>query len=295
MAIENCQVLLTKGQKKLNTLQVWGFNVPCSWVSNVEAEYLTNLPQTFPTVQWVWEELDHVWQLQNLDNKRPLVEQPIGAYYGHPVWLMNGIFTAIDPDSVAHRTAIARYLKLANVKSIADYGGGFGELALAVSHAIEDASVSIIEPYPSKFALERLRSEASIKFVSAPEACGYDAVIAQDVLEHVEDPLGFAYQIATSTHAGGKIIFANCFYSVIQCHLPATFHMRHTFPLIMNALGLHYLGRVEGAAHAQIFERVGELNINKARRIEAVSRVIGSPLNNAYAFLAQIKHKVLKL
>ena len=113
---------------------IWGCSVPSTSLSQDEIDYLSGLPPKLPTVEWAWGEMDRVWHQLELDNSRPLTGQQIGKFYSHPVWLMNGVFTAIDPDSVSHRDAIARYLGKIEAKSIADYGGGFGELARAWNH-----------------------------------------------------------------------------------------------------------------------------------------------------------------
>ncbi|MDA3877559.1 MAG: methyltransferase domain-containing protein [Halothiobacillus sp.] len=278
----------------MNTLNIWGFKVAPALLSQTEHDYLASLPNELPTVEWVWAEMNRVWQLQGLDNKSRLAEQSIGNYYGHPVWLMNGIFTALDPVSATHRSAIAAYLKDTQFKSIADYGGGFGELALAIAKTIPSAEISIIEPYPSKVGLQRLEAAKQISVVPDFNDGGYEALIAQDVLEHVEDPIGLAFQIANATRKGGRVIFANCFCPVIQCHLPATFHLRHTFVWVMKALGLRYLGSVPGASHALVFERVGELTLAKARRVEFGSRLLGPVFNRVRAVLGRIKRMVFK-
>lgn len=278
----------------MNNLNIWGVSIANELLSQSEHDYLANLPNKLPSVEWVWTEMDRVWKLQELNNTRVLNEQPIGDYYGHPVWLMNGIFTALDPVSASHRNAIAAYLKDNNAKSIADYGGGFGELALAIAKAIPDAEISIIEPYPSKVGLQRLVQAQQITVVSDFNADGYEVMIAQDVLEHVDDPIGLAFLIANATRKNGRIVFANCFYPVIQCHLPAAFHLRHTFVWVMKALGLRYLGYVPGASHAQIFERVGELNLAQARHAESISRLFGTAINLMRNMLSRIKHMAMK-
>jgi 2-polyprenyl-6-hydroxyphenyl methylase/3-demethylubiquinone-9 3-methyltransferase len=277
----------------MNDLKVWGFSVPLDSINSLELEYLSNLPRNLPSVEWVWAELDRVWQAYDLDNMRPLSEQSIGNFYDHPVWLMNGIFTVLDPVSVSHRCAIAKYLKTSNVKSIADYGGGFGELALTINKEIPDASITIIEPYLSSFGLVRLNNTPEIKVVPNLDNGGYDAFVAQDVLEHVEDPVGLAFLMANATGKNGRIIFANFFNPVIQCHLPVTFHLRHTFILVMKALNLRYIGRVGGASHALVFERTGDLNLSRARRVESVSRVIGPTINLTCELLGRAKRLVL--
>ena len=273
----------------MTDISIWGYSMPQSWLSQDEARYLTGLPQALPTVEWVWGEMDRVWQQIGLDNRTPLDHQPIGDFYKNPVWLMNGVFTALDPVSASHREAIARRLAASEAKFIADYGGGFGQLALAITRAVPGAKVSIIEPYPSRAGIEQLQSEPRIQFVSNISAESYDAIVAQDVLEHVADPIRLAGEIAGGVRKGGIVIFANCFYPVIQCHLPSTFHLRHTFPIVMKALGLRYVGRVDGASHAQVFERTGHLDIGSARRAERISRLLGPALNLAFATMSRVK------
>lgn len=278
----------------MSDISIWGYSLPRASLVQAEVDYLIGLPQTLPTVEWVWAEMDRVWFHFNLDCRHALAGQTINDFYSHPVWLMNGIFTTLDPVSVSHRCAIARYLDKIEVKSIADYGGGFGELARAITKAIPDATVCIIEPYTSKIGQEQIRIESRIRFVSDLFSdSGYDAIIAQDVLEHVIDPIRLSFEIAAAVREGGQVIFANCFYPVIQCHLPSTFHLRHTFPWVMKALGLHFMGRIDGAAHAQVFERVGRLNFYRARHAEAISHLFGPVFNMAQAQLSRIKALVL--
>jgi 2-polyprenyl-6-hydroxyphenyl methylase/3-demethylubiquinone-9 3-methyltransferase len=205
---------------------------------------------------------------------------------------MNGVFTALDPVSASHRDAMARYLGEAGAKLIADYGGGFGELARAITRVNSNAEVFIVEPYPSRVGLEHLRCEPNIKFVSNLSAGDYDAIVAQDVLEHVADPIGLANEIASAVRVGGMVVFANCFYPYIQCHLPSTFHLRHTFPRVMKALGLRYLGSVEGALHVQVFRRTGALDMVRARHAELISRILGPALNFARAIMSHQKRLV---
>jgi 2-polyprenyl-3-methyl-5-hydroxy-6-metoxy-1,4-benzoquinol methylase len=273
----------------MTDISIWGYSMPQSWLSQDEARYLIGLPQSLPNVEWVWGEMDRVWQQFGLNNRIPLDRQPIGDFYKHPVWLMNGVFTALDPVSASHREAIARRLAASGAKFIADYGGGFGQLALAITRAVPGAKVSIIEPYPSRAGIEQLQSEPRIQFVSNISAESYDAIVAQDVLEHVADPIRLAGELAGGVRKGGIVIFANCFYPVIHCHLPSTFHLRHTFPIVMKALGLRYVGRVDGASHAQVFECTGHLDIGSARGAERISRILGPVLNLAYDSMSRVK------
>jgi len=274
---------------KLKIKSIWGFSIPQQWLSLEDARYLDTLPDKLPSVEWVWAEMDRVWEEFKLENKPPLDTQLLGDFYSHPVWIMNGIFTATDPESMRHRDAIAGFLDKIGIKEIADYGGGFGELALLLAHKIPLARVSIIEPYPSQIGISRVREKEKICIESTLQPDRYDAIIAQDVLEHVEDPGQLARQIAASVVEGGYLIFANCFYPVIQCHLPVTFHFRHTFPKVMKSLGLQYLGNLEGATHVQVFQRTGALNFAKAKTTERFSRYYGPVLNFIRPLLSGIK------
>lgn len=275
-------------------ISIWGFSIPLAWVSQTETDYLSSLPVGLPAVEWVWAEMDRVWHHYGLNSRKPLSGQRVGDFYSHPVWLMNGIFTALDPVSAAHRSAIGRYLLSAGVRVVADYGGGFGELARAITCTDNNVSVSIVEPYPSRVGLERLRNELNIKYVPSLLPSAYDAIVAQDVLEHVEDPLTLVLDIASAVREGGLIIFANCFYPVIKCHLPGTFHLRHTFPFVMKALGLRYVGVVNDVAHAQVFTRIGALDPAKARKAESLSKIFGPALNVARRAMSPLKRVVVR-
>lgn len=273
----------------MDAIPVWGYDMPRAWLSPGEADYLAGLPRDLPAVEWVWAEMDRVWRAHGLHNRLPLADQPVGAFYSHPVWLMNGIFTQVDPVSAGHRAAISNYLAASGARNIADFGGGFGSLALAIARAVPDARITLIEPYPSTAAVERVRQEFNVSITASMHNAGYDAVVAQDVLEHVEDPVQLAAQLAGAVREGGIVIFANCFHPLIQCHLPATFHLRHTFPLVMRALGLKHLGVVAGAEHAHAFRRSGPLSLARARTAEQASRLFGPALNLAGAVVSRMK------
>jgi 2-polyprenyl-6-hydroxyphenyl methylase/3-demethylubiquinone-9 3-methyltransferase len=273
-------------------ISVWGYSIPVNTISKEEIEYLTNLPQFLPKIEWLWAEMDRIWDKFSLCNKRSLVGQPVAKFYRHPVWLINGIFSAVDSTSVAHRKAIALYLYNSSMKEIADFGGGFGSLAQVITNTIKASNVEIIEPYQSQFSIDLFKKSNRIKLVSELDCKRYDAVIAQDVLEHVEDPINLASQIASAARLNGKIIFANCFYPVIKCHLPSTFHFRHTFFLVMMALGLKYIGRVSGAEHALVFERKSQICLSRARKAEKISSLIGPAFNMLFEILTRFRRNL---
>lgn len=281
-------------------LDLWGVALPRHALTAAEADYLAGLPDEVPTTDWVWSEMDRVWHDLGLDNTLPLGDQPVEEFYRHPVWLMNGVFTATDPESAAHRTAVAGYAARLDPQTIADYGGGFGELARAVGHRAPSAVVSIVEPFPSGVARDRVAGIPGVDFVERLEKQSFDVVIAQDVLEHVEHPVTLAIELATGVRPGGTIIFANHFEPVIACHLPSTFYLLHTFPIVMRALGLRYQGVIDGADHAQIFVVPSKLRPGAARRADRVSHWLAPVIGWIGSLLPQrlvhdIRVRILKL
>lgn len=275
-------------------MEVWGVELDESLLKDNEVEYLRSLPRDVPALEWVWSEMDRIWDKLGLDNRKSLSEQPIDEFYGHPVWIMNGIFTGRDGVSRGHREAIARFLKTCNAGEVADIGGGFGQLASSIREHAPQTSVTIWDPYPSRLAVEAFSGDTQVEFVDSPGGRKFDALIAQDVLEHIEDPIGLAHEMAQACNDDGFLIFANCFYPVIKCHLPSTFHLRHTFTFVMRAMGLRYIGPVEGAGHAQIFQRNGGLSIVDARRAERVSKTVGPALNRARKLAGRAKRTLLR-
>jgi len=266
---------------------VWGKPLDTDSLDNSSSIYLKGLTQEKPTVEWLWEEMDRVWLDKGLDNKKDFAIQDIGGFYSHPVWIANGIFTCIDKESIDHRKAIKDYLVDIKAQNIADYGGGSGVLAEIIT-ANSDINVDILEPYPFEFFINKYKDNTKIKYVNDFESSNYDVIIAQDVLEHVENPIEMAYQLSKHVKLDGYVIFANCFCPVIKCHLPSTFYLRHTFRLVMTAMGLKYVGRVKGASHALIFQRKNNLNLRKAIVASKVARAsqpliqIASKLKNKF-------------
>lgn len=270
------------------TLDLWGFSIDASWIDSHSAAYLARFAASSPPgAETIWREMDRVWREMGLSNKGPQDPARVEAFYRHPVWILNGIFTATDPVSVSHRIAISNIASRLNAGSVADYGGGMGELGVCIAEAKSDCRVDVVEPFSTSIALARAANRPGVAFVRELRA-GYDLVIAQDVLEHVEDPIGLAARLCEATRPGGHLIFANCFFPVIECHLPGTFHLRHTFPWVMAMSGLEYLGRVPGAEHAQLFRKRGKVRIDALRRRESWSRVIGPLAIKARALASRL-------
>ena len=259
---------------------IWGKTLQRHWLTDEQLEYLAGVPSERPPVEWVWTQMNQVWHRLGLNSTRPLDPKAIGAYYAHPIWLVNGIFTATDPDSARHRSAVARYLGTNRLTRVADFGGGFGELARRILDQYPTSVVDVIEPFPSAASRALLELYEGGQFVDDLRG-SYDAVVAQDVLEHVVDPIGLAIRLAQATRPGGVLVFANCFYPVIECHLPATFYLRRTFSYVMAGLGLVDRGPVEGAEHAHVFDRGATLNVDRCYKRDGVARAVGPVLNLA--------------
>jgi len=276
----------------MKEIMLWGERLPVEALPQADIEYLIDIAKMErPTVAWMWQEMDRVWDALALDNASALGGQAISDFYSHPVWVVNGVFSATDPDSVRHRDSIASYVGRLGVRRVADYGGGFGELAKKLSAVVPQAQIDIVEPYPSKLGMLRVQGMAGIKFVKGFDG-QYDCVIAQDVLEHVEQPLALTEQMVQATRLGGHLIFANCFFPVIKCHLPTTFYLRHTFAWVVKGMGLKCVGRVDGADHALVFEKVGTPDKAKTAFLNAMAKVAGPLLNTMGPVLGAIRRRI---
>jgi 2-polyprenyl-6-hydroxyphenyl methylase/3-demethylubiquinone-9 3-methyltransferase len=231
--------------------------LPLSILEPADAEYLLSyVGSEPPDVQVIWSEMDRVWDELGLDNGIPIAKQPVHQFYSHPVWMLNALFTAADHASRMHRQAIAEFIAQSGAKKIADFGGGGAELSRQIVLHCPGVRVDIVEPFPSALGRYRVSQMEHVQFVSSLEG-SYDLIIAQDVLEHVDQPLAIAADIFSALKPGGIAIFANCFFPFIKCHLPRTFHLRATFKYLVSLGGFEYRGVVRGAEHAQIFAKVG--------------------------------------
>src|SRR5690606_22485283 len=111
------------------------------------------------------------------------------------------------------------------------------------------ARIEILEPFASALGRAAIAPFSNVTFAAEfGEPC--DVLVAQDVLEHVEQPIDLAIRMAQAVKPGGYLIFANCFWPVIKCHLPQTFYLRRSFRFVMRGLGLEFVGVIPGAEHA---------------------------------------------
>lgn len=277
----------------MKEILLWGVRLPVETLPQSDIEYLVDIAKKErPPVEWVWQEMDRVWDALSLDNAAALNGQAIGAFYSHPIWVVNGVFSATDPDSVRHRDCIASYVGRLGVERVADYGGGFGELAMKLSAILPQAQIDIVEPYPSKLGMQRVRDVTGIEFVKDFNG-PYDCIIAQDVLEHLEQPLALTEQMVRATRMGGHLIYANCLYPVIKCHLPSTFFLRYSFSWVVRGLGLEYVGRVDGVNHALVFKKVAEPGEGGIGWRVAVAKAVGPLLNATLPVLGSIRRSLV--
>jgi hypothetical protein len=209
------------------------------------------------TLSQLWSLMDQGWVAHGCDNRRP-DPSALAAFYADPVWLLNGIFAEHDADSLAHRRAIANTVASLSPQGVVDVGGGFGTLARMIASRVKDASVEVFEPYPPLHGVEACSSFSNIHYINYLETDAYDVLVSTDVLEHVLDPLSLLIPMVASVRCGGHLIIANCFYPVVACHMPTTFHLRFTFDRFCRRLGLEVLGPCIGS-HAKIYRRARKL------------------------------------
>ena len=217
---------------------------------------IDSLPNESIRLEQLWRLMDQVWDDFGCDNQI-LDEQKINQFYKHPIWILNGLFIEQHEISLQHRHAISDWIvKNSNNKnvSVLDFGGGFGTLARMIANKSNSLKVDIYEPYPSDFAISQCKDYSSINFVSNLNK-RYDYLISTDVLEHVSDPLQLFGEMIESVNLNGYLIIANCFYPVIKCHLPATFHFRYSFDQFAETMGLKVLGACKGS-HATVYQKV---------------------------------------
>jgi len=251
-----------------------------------------NLP---PQLEDIWEIMDMIWDELGCDNMQP-DQNRLDTFYRHPVWLLNDLFISEHGISLQHRHAIRDWIFAHEdeIKLVVDYGGGFGKLACLINDKISDVRLEIYEPYPGRYAKATIAKRRNIRFVSALSR-DYDCLLAVDVLEHVADPLSALASMIESVRNGGYLIIANCFFPVIKCHLPGTFHLRYTFDLFAAEMGLKPLGPCTGS-HAFIYKKHQKVDFNwrKIRIMEKLSRFVFPFLDSVASVYRMLKNIIRK-
>jgi len=221
------------------------------------------------------KELDRVWDECGLDNKEiNNQDEKLKEFYGHPVWILNGLFSEYDPESRSHRIVIAKYVLSKKLNRVADYGGGSGVLAKMIGEFSSKTKVDIIEPYYSGISVE----QGNVRNIKNYDG-KYDLIIFQDVLEHMQNPLIVLKGLKSKLTNGGKLVFANCFYPSIKCHLPCTFYLRWTFRAVMFMYGFKYEGHLEKYKHIQIYGLKNNKDYSFSNTQIALTKIIGMSLN----------------
>jgi SAM-dependent methyltransferase len=241
----------------------------------------------YPTLEQTWALMDDAWRELNCDPY--VMDARVSAYYAHPVWLLNGLFIEQHAESRANRRQFTDWVIAQTPKRVADYGGGFGGLARMIGEACPDATVEVIEPHPHPLAIARAARTQNVRYRSALNN-EYDVLVATDVFEHVPDPLTLAAQTASALKPNGRFLIANCFRSVILCHLPQTFHFLYTWDLALANMGLQ---PAEQVSYGRAFDRQGPQNLDAARRVERRSRQLWKITQRIPAHIARPLTKAL--
>lgn len=206
-----------------------------------------------PTLEQLWSLMDQAWVRCGCDNRNPDQDR-LASFYSDPVWLLNGMFIEQHAVSMGHRQAITAAVAALAPGWVLDFGGGFGTLARLLASALPCAEVAICEPYPPRHGIESCQQFTNIRFIPELTSQSVDVLVSTDVLEHVPDPLALLAAMVDTVRPGGHLLIANCFYPVIACHLPCTFHLRYSFDAFCQALGLEVIGPCEGS-HSTIYGR----------------------------------------
>ncbi|RJX20274.1 MAG: class I SAM-dependent methyltransferase [Desulforudis sp.] len=251
--------MATASQKYLNIVQ--------EYATSAEYDYITKILKTgYPDLQGMWKLMDTAWQEYGCDPN--VIDERINHFYTHPVWLLNGLFVEQDAESLAHRRDYTFYVTSLNPKRVADIGGGFGTLARMIGEHNPAAEVHIVEPHPHPAAIFLAEKTPNVRYV--PALLGeYDVLIATDVFEHVPDPLSLVEHTAAHLRMNGAYLIKNCFWPVIKCHLPTTFHFRWSWDNAMTAMNL-FPDKI--ISYGKSYIKTGSVLSTTARNLENRSR-----------------------
>lgn len=226
-----------------------------------------------PSLRQVWAAMDFVWDAIGADNRNPSPEH-LSRFYSHPVWLLNGLFIEQHAESLNNRRGFTDWIASVRPRRVADFGGGYGTLARMVGAALPDASVEIVDPFPRPEAVRANAGHPNVTFADALSG-EYDVIVATDVFEHVEDPVGLFLDVAQHIPVGGHALIANHFAPSIKCHLPRTFHLAATWDAVMALAGFE---RAASAPYGGAWRRAAPPRPERLiRRVEALSRTTYGP------------------
>lgn len=256
-------------------------------ISRLLSQYTKN---NSPSLEQMWEMMDSVWDEIRCDNQNFDIDK-INKFYQHPVWTLNGLFIEQDKHSLRNRQSICKWIKQYDdeIKTIIDCGAGMAILAKLLATSLPDLSIDLYEPYPSQIVVARLSDYRNIQFVNKLNDNLYDCLISTDVLEHVPDPLCFLSEMINQVKPNGYLIIANCFYPVMKCHLPCTFHLRYTFNIFTRLLGLKKLETLNEHIHVYQKNKTVTPNWKLISLMEKFSNVLYRFLEVVRTIYHQIK------
>jgi 2-polyprenyl-6-hydroxyphenyl methylase/3-demethylubiquinone-9 3-methyltransferase len=237
--------------------------------------------ENFNDINHIWALMDREWDKLNLSNQ--FSDENIRAFYNSPVWLLNGIFVENDFQSTLNRKRFCAEIVKNKPKRIADFGGGFGTLSRLIAKELPNSTIEIIEPFPAAIALHKAENHSNLSYQK--QLTGeYDCVILTDVLEHIENPLDVVYSISNHlSNKNGLLLVANCFYPVIKCHLPVTFHYRYSFDFIMLKMGFMLDSTV---SYGKVWRKVDSIRVpplgllNKSKYLFKLTKFLPARIGN---------------
>lgn len=235
-------------------------------LSASEHNYISTILENgkFPEIEKMWALIDLAWDECRCDSN--IIDHRISEFYTHPVWLLNGFFIEQDLESLSYRHNFADFVASLKPKRVADFGGGFGTLARMIGELCPEAEVDVVEPHPNAAAVYLADKLPNVRYVPTLQG-EYDVLIATDVFEHVPDPLALVQSTAIHLRMGGIYLIANCFFPVLHCHLPSTFHFRLSWDTIMASMNLQP-GQV--VSYGRAYTRVGP--VSTPRGVEEQSK-----------------------
>lgn len=221
--------------------------------------------------------LDIAWhEVARGSNPPTVTEDFLNTYYRHPIWLINGLFSDSDSDTVSDRLAAIRMTAHVKPKRLLDFGGGYGTgCRLAAQTLSEIEEIHLLDVGEDHHAaLSHLKDYPQVKIVAKPEP-PYDAVISTEVFEHLTDPVGSAHYIHSLLRPGGALAASWSFAPGIECHLPRNFHLARSMVTILRSLGFGFYGFERRGSTVCGFVRSNahsEAALTRARYLERLSR-----------------------
>jgi 2-polyprenyl-3-methyl-5-hydroxy-6-metoxy-1,4-benzoquinol methylase len=213
--------------------------------------------------------MDLAWHETGCESSNPHPESMI-RFYKHPVWLLNGLFIEQHQDSISHREKFVEEILKHKPAKVCDYGGGYGSLARMIAKVSATTTVESFDPHPHSSALDLSSQLDNVRHVDELDG-PYDVMVATDVFEHVHDPLLDVEKTSRHLKVDGCYLIANCFYPVIKCHLPCTFHFRNSFSSILAEMNLL---PVKNVVYGTVFKKTGNVLVTpRIRRLEHKSRL----------------------